>query len=241
MIMEILPAIDLREGRVVRLRQGDYSLQTTYSDDPASVARTISAAGAGWIHVVDLDGARSGRPANTDAIRAIREGVDVRLELGGGMRDEQTVRSAIDLGADRVIIGSAALADWAWFESLLDRDGLAGRVALALDAREGRLAVNGWTRWLAASPLDIAARTVGRPIAAIIYTDIARDGMLTGVNVEGAAELIAATDVPVIASGGVASMDHVVACREIGCWGAIVGRAWYEGAIDLAEACRMAR
>jgi len=123
----------------------------------------------------------------------------------------------------------------------LDRDGVSGHVALALDARGGRLAVSGWTRRVAASPLDIAARTAGRPIAAIIYTDIARDGMLTGVNVEGAAELIAATDVPVIASGGVASMDHVIACREIGCWGVIIGRAWYEGAIDLAEACRTAQ
>jgi len=237
--MKILPAIDLRDGKVVRLEQGDYGMQTTYSNDPASIAAVFAEAGAEWIHIVDLDAARSGRPTNMAAVAAIRSAVDIHLELGGGMRDTQTVTAALDAGVDRVIIGSAALHNFAWFEELVATDDLAGRVVLGLDAREGKLAADGWTTHVQASALEAARRVSGWPLGGIVYTDIARDGMLTGVNIAATAKLIASTDVPVIASGGVASLKDFLACREIGCWGAIVGKAWYEGRIDLAEACRL--
>jgi phosphoribosylformimino-5-aminoimidazole carboxamide ribotide isomerase len=237
--MKILPAIDLRGGKVVRLERGDYDLQTTYGDDPAATARVFADAGAEWIHIVDLDAAKSGRPTNTGAIAAIRDAVDIRLELGGGMRDEQTLRLALDAGVDRVIVGSAALRDLQWFEQLVAIDDLAGRVVLGLDAREGMLAADGWTTQTECTALEVAQRTGDWPLAGIVYTDIARDGMLTGVNIAATAELISVTDVPVIASGGVASLDHLLACKEIGCWGAIVGKAWYEGLIDLERACKL--
>jgi phosphoribosylformimino-5-aminoimidazole carboxamide ribotide isomerase len=237
--MKILPAIDLRDGKVVRLEKGDYDLQTTYGDDPAAVARVFADAGAEWIHIVDLDAAKSGRPTNTAAIASIRDAVDISLELGGGMRDDQTVRAALDAGVDRVIVGSAALRDLQWFEQLVGADDLSGRVVLGLDARDGMLAADGWTTQTECTALEIAQRVTDWPLAGIVYTDIARDGMLTGVNTEATAELIGVTNVPVIASGGVASMDHLLACKEIGCWGAIVGKAWYEGMIDLARACEL--
>jgi len=239
--MDILPSIDLREGKVVRLAQGDYARQTTYRDDPVAVAREFVAAGATWIHVVDLDAARSGRLTNAALVRAVAEAVEARLEFGGGIRDEAAVDAMLSAGVDRVVIGSAALKNWAWFEKLVSRGDLAGKVALGLDARGGRVAAEGWTEQLEATALELARRVDDWPLGAIVYTDIARDGMLTGPNVEATAEIVAATGVPVIASGGVSSLDDVSACRRIGCSGAVIGRAWYEGTIDLAEACRIAR
>ena len=235
--MKILPAIDLRDGQVVRLEKGNYDLQTTYGQDPAAIARVFADAGAEWIHIVDLDAARSGRPTNTAAIASIRDAVDISLELGGGMRDDQSVRTALDAGVNRVIVGSAALRDLQWFEQLVGSDDLAGRVVLGLDARDGMLAADGWTTQTECTALEIAQRVTDWPLAGIVYTDIARDGMLTGVNTTATAELINVTNVPVIASGGVASLDDLLACKEIGCWGAIVGKAWYEGMIDLGHAC----
>jgi phosphoribosylformimino-5-aminoimidazole carboxamide ribotide isomerase len=237
--MEILPAIDLRGGCVVRLERGDYARQTTYASDPAAVAATFAEAGARWIHVVDLDAARTGRRANAPTVRDVVRAADVKVQLGGGARDEAAVDAMLADGVARVVVGSAAMKDWPWFERLLGRDDLAGRVALGLDARDGRLAVQGWTEQTDAAAVEVAARVAGWPLGAIVYTDIARDGMLTGVNVEATAGVIAATDVPVIASGGVASLDDLRACRRVGCAGAIVGKAWYEGRIDLAEAFRL--
>ena len=238
--MEILPSIDLRAGKVVRLAQGDYERQTTYSQDPAAVAETFVAAGARWIHVVDLDGARAGRPMNAAAVRAILKAAGVNIELGGGLRDDATIDAVLAEGVSRVVVGSAALKNRQWFDRLLDRPDLGGKIALGLDARLGILAVDGWTEQVEATPLEVACRVSGRGLSAIVYTDIARDGMLGGVNVEATAELVAATEVPVIASGGVASLDDVIRCKEVGCAGVIIGRAWYEGKIDLAEACRIA-
>ena len=239
--MQILPAIDLRDGKVVRLQRGDYDRQTTYSDDPVAVAEAFVRAGAEWIHMVDLDAARSGRPTNTAAVRAVRRVVDARIELGGGARDEETIDDLLDAGADRVVVGSAALRDWAWFEKLLQTPRLSGRIALGLDARDGKLATDGWTRQIDATAPDLAARVKGSGLAAIVHTDIGRDGMLTGVNLDATAEVIAATDVPVIASGGVGSIDDVAACKRIVCGGVIVGRAYYEGKLELAEAVRRAK
>ena len=239
--MEILPSIDLREGQVVRLTRGDYARQTTYSADPVAVATAFEAAGAAWIHVVDLDAARSGIPSNTPCIAAIRKAVRVRIELGGGARSEAAVDQFLSSGADRVVVGSAALKDWPWFERLVRRADLAGKIAMGLDARKGRLAVHGWTDQTDVSAVEVAERVRGWPLGAIVYTDIDRDGMMEGVNTAATAAVVRATDVPVIASGGVAGLSDVRRCKEIGCGGLIVGRAYYEGRIDLAEAIRLAR
>jgi phosphoribosylformimino-5-aminoimidazole carboxamide ribotide isomerase len=239
--MLVLPAIDLRNGQVVRLSQGDYDRQTVYSSDPASVAKTFASAGAEWIHVVDLDAAREGHPCNTAAVESIRRSVKLRIELGGGARSGAAIDRMLAMGVDRVVVGSAAMKDWAWFERLLGRDDLAGKLALGLDARDGRLAVHGWTEQVDATAEEVARRVSGGPLGAIVYTDSARDGMLSGVNTEATARVVASTDVPVIASGGVGSLDDVRRCREIGCEGVIVGRAWYEGRVDLAGAIETAR
>lgn len=239
--MEILPAIDLRAGQVVRLAQGDYERQTTYSSDPAAVAAELAKQGAAWIHVVDLDAARSGRLTNTQAVHAVKTAAAVRIELGGGARDTVTVEQMLDGLAERVVVGSAAIKNWPWFQSLLGRPDLVGRLALGLDARDGRLRTQGWTEAAAVTAVELASRVSGSGLGAIVYTDISRDGMLEGVNVPSTAEVIAATDVPVIASGGVGSLEDITACLGIGCAGVIVGRAWYEGRLDIREAIELGR
>ena len=236
--MDILPAIDLRNGKVVRLQQGDYDRQTTYSDDPASVARSFVEAGARWIHVVDLDAAKTGVPTNTGAVLAVRDAADAHVQLGGGIRTEQSIEMLLGEGISRLVIGSAALENWAWFERLMGRSDLAGRIALGLDARGGRLAVHGWRDHVDASPLEIADRVKGWPLGAIVYTDIGRDGMLSGPNLDATEALVRASDIDVIASGGVAGLDDILDCMRIGCAGAIAGRSIYEGTIDLALAFR---
>ena len=196
--MDILPAIDLRDGAVVRLQRGDYDAQTTYSDDPVSIAREFVEAGARWIHIVDLDAAREGRPVNTESIRAIRAAVDVRIELGGGARSTEGIRAMLDELADRVVVGSAAVERWDWFEDLLGGgDVPPEKLALGLDARDGRLATHGWTEQSELTAVEFAGRVAGSALGAIVYTDIARDGMLSGVNLSATAQIVAATDVPV--------------------------------------------
>ena len=239
--MEILPAIDLRAGHVVRLSQGDYNRQTDYGDDPAAVARAFVRAGAGWIHMVDLDAALSGQRTNAPAIRSVVEAVGVNVELGGGIRDDAAAEAALALGVKRVVVGSAAIRDWPWFAKLVSRPDMAGKVALGLDAREGRLAAHGWTEQSELSVDELAGRCVDLPVAAIIYTDISRDGLLTGPDLVGTERLVQRTGLPIIASGGISGLDDILACKRIGCAGAIVGRAYYEGRVDLAEACRLAR
>ncbi len=238
--MDVLPAIDLRGGKVVRLLQGDYDRQTVYADDPAKVADDFIAAGAKWIHVVDLDAARSGQLSNTDALRAVCKvaaAQDVRVESGGGVRDIAAVRTLREAGVSRLVIGSAALKNWPWFESLLDDDEFPNELfALGLDARDGYVAAEGWTEQLGETAIAIAGRVTGSGLGAIVYTDIARDGMLSGVNIPATLELVSGTDVPIIASGGVRSLEDIRQCLAIGCCGVIVGKAYYEGRIDLAEA-----
>ncbi len=235
--MDVLPAIDIRDGKVVRLLRGDYARQTTYSLDPADVARQFAAGGASWIHVVDLDAARSGRATNGEAINAIRKAVDVRIEMGGGIRSEAVIEERLADGIDRVVIGSAAVKNQPWFEELLARrHELAPKIALGLDARDGKLSAQGWTEQLSGTAVDFAARVAGSGLGAIVYTDIARDGTLEGVNIPATKELVEATDVPVIASGGVKSVEDVVLCRQAGCSGVIIGKAYYEGRIDISRA-----
>jgi len=238
--MEILPAIDLRDGKCVRLLQGDYARQIDYADDPVAVARRFEQAGARWVHVVDLDGAREGRPANLDVVRRVLAGTGLKVQLGGGLRDTDTIEALLEMGVARCVVGTRALEDWEWFESLVRRPACSGRLALGLDAREGKLAVRGWTRQTDETPISLAARVADWPLAAIIYTDIARDGMLAGPNLAAMRALAEASAIPVIASGGVTSLEDVHRLKALPVWGAIVGRALYENKIDLAEAIRLA-
>ncbi len=238
--MDILPAIDIRGGQVVRLAKGDYDQQTTYGDDPCLVAQGFIDAGATWIHVVDLDAARSGELTNTDVIAGIcklARTQGVRVQNGGGVRDRDRIERLWNLGVSRVVIGSAALKDWDWFTGLLDDDDFPNEgIALGLDARNGYVAAEGWTEQLDILAVDLAARVSGSDLGAIVYTDIARDGMLTGVNVQATATLAQATDVPVIASGGVAGIKDVEDCLAASCDGVILGKALYEGKLTVAQA-----
>jgi phosphoribosylformimino-5-aminoimidazole carboxamide ribotide isomerase len=233
----VYPAIDLRGGRCVRLFQGDFERETVYGDDPVVVARRWQAAGARWLHVVDLDGAREGRPVQLEIVAAICRAVDIPVQVGGGLRDAAAVGAVLAAGAARVVVGTVAVQNPRLCKKLCraHRD----RVAIGLDAREGKLAVAGWTEGTEMTAVDAAARAAKQGAAAIIYTNIGRDGTEDGPDVEGTRTLAGATSVPVIASGGVGSLEHlraVAALAEAGVAGVIVGRALYSGAVRLAEA-----
>jgi len=234
--MYILPSIDLRNGKVVRLERGQFNSQTVYGDDPVAVARQFVNSGVEWIHMVDLDAAKTGQRTNAPAVRSVREAVSAKVQLGGGARSETIIRSMLDDGIDRVVVGSAALKDWKWFENLIADADLAGRIALGLDARAGKLAIHGWVEEIGTTVLDVARRVSGSSLGAIVFTDITRDGMMAGVNADMTERLVSGTDVPIIASGGVGSIEDVRLARSIGCSGVIIGRAYYEGKIDLEEA-----
>jgi phosphoribosylformimino-5-aminoimidazole carboxamide ribotide isomerase len=245
-MFEIIPAIDLRGGRCVRLRQGDYSQETVFGDDPAQMARRWAADGARRLHLVDLDGAKAGRPVNVDAIRSIVQSVDVPCQLGGGLRDEAAIRLMLDdAGVERVIVGTQALKQPDWFREMTRI--FPGRLVLGIDARNSMVATEGWLDVSQTSVFDLAAEYVSLPLAAIIYTNIANDGMMTGVDPATLNDLerLAGLGLPVIASGGVTSLADVENLVRIHrtqpkLTGAIVGRAIYEGAIDLPEALRIA-
>jgi phosphoribosylformimino-5-aminoimidazole carboxamide ribotide isomerase len=232
--MLILPAIDLRGGQCVRLRQGDYARETVFDADPAAVARRWVGHGAAYLHLVDLDGAREGQPVNGAGVRAIVAAASVPCQLGGGLRDERHIAEALDWGVARVILGTRALRDPAWGEAMCRR--FPGRIVLGLDARNGRVATDGWLTMSDRSAIDLARSCAGWPVAALVYTDISRDGMLEGPNVEATRELAAAVAVPVIASGGVTTLDDVARLARAGVAGCVIGRALYEGRLDLREA-----
>jgi phosphoribosylformimino-5-aminoimidazole carboxamide ribotide isomerase len=235
----ILPAIDLRGGQCVRLRQGDYAQETIFGDDPAAMARRWVDQGATYLHLVDLDGARQGQPVNGDSVRRILQAAGVPCQLGGGMRTEEHIREVLGWGVQRVVLGTRALQDAAWCEALCRR--FPGQVALGIDARQGRVAVEGWVHTSERSALDLARQCAAWPLATIIYTDITRDGMLSGPNFEATAELAAAVSVPVYASGGVTTLDDIAHLARRGLAGCIIGRALYEGRLDLAAAITIAR
>ena len=232
--MIILPAIDLIGGRCVRLRQGDYNQETVFDEDPVAVARRFEAAGAKWLHVVDLDGAREGEPKNLATIRAIVGAVRMSVEMGGGIRTTAAAQGLLDLGLARVILGTRAAREPEWLAEVATK--FPGRVALGLDARDGRVAVEGWREETARTASDLVASVAGLPLAAIIYTDIARDGMMSGPNIEATAVLVKASPFPVIASGGVTTVDDVRRLKKVGVAGAIIGRSLYEGKITLDAA-----
>lgn len=237
--MLILPAIDLRGGQCVRLRQGDYDRETVFGDDPATMARRWVEQGARYLHLVDLDGARQGHPVNGESVRRIVEAAGVPCQLGGGLRTEEHVAEALRWGVSRVILGTRALQDPDGCAALCQR--FPGQVALGIDARGGRVATRGWLHESEITALELARRCADWPLAALIYTDISRDGMLEGPNVEATAELARAVAVPVIASGGVTTLEDVGRLAQCGLAGCIIGRALYEGRIDLAAALDRAR
>ena len=236
-VMEIIPAIDLRGGRCVRLEQGDYDRETVFGEDPAAMAAHWQAEGATRIHLVDLDGARDGRPVNIGAVRAILGAVTVPCQLGGGIRDETTVDGWLNAGIDRVIVGTQALKDPAWFRALsLARP---EKIALGLDARDGRVATSGWLDVSEVTATELIQQFADLPLAAVIYTDIARDGMLMGPNGESTAALARSVEFPVIASGGVGSLEDLSRLVPLRLAGCIVGRALYERKFCLADAIRL--
>lgn len=235
--MNLYPAIDLKDGACVRLQQGDMRRATVFNRDPAAQARSFAAAGFSWLHLVDLDGAFAGRPANGEAVAAILDAVDLPVQLGGGIRDLKTIAAWLERGIRRVILGTLAVRDPALVKEACRL--FPGRIALGLDARDGRIAVEGWAESAEISALDLGRRFEDAGACAIIYTDIDRDGLLQGVNAEATAALAAALTTPVIASGGVAALDdlrRLMGFTASGIEGAIIGRALYDGRIDPAEA-----
>jgi phosphoribosylformimino-5-aminoimidazole carboxamide ribotide isomerase len=232
--MILYPAIDIRGGRCVRLIEGDFDRETTYDSDPSSAARRWVEAGAEWLHVVDLDGAVAGRPVNGEAVAQIRASVDVPLQLGGGLRKMTDLEDAFGAGIDRAILGTVALRDPELVIAAVSRWG--DRIAIALDARDGRLATDGWLGQTDSRAVELAQRLARSDVRHFVYTDIRRDGTLSGPNVPGLSELIEKVDADVIASGGIASLEDLKGVATAGAAGAIVGRALYDGRIDLAEA-----
>ena len=237
--MDLYPAIDIRHGRVVRLSQGEATRQTVYGDDPVAIAERFADEGATWLHVVDLDRA-FGDGENLAVVRRIvaRVGRRVRVQLGGGLRTVERVREGLEQGVTRVVIGTAAAIDPAVVPAAIAAVG-ADRVAVGIDARDGRVAIRGWTETSDVTPDSLAARIVGEGVRTIVFTDIARDGMLTGPDL-GGAQRLQATGAGVIASGGVAALADIRAAREAGLAGAIVGRALYEGRFGLPEGLQAA-
>ncbi len=236
--MIVIPSIDLRDGKVVRLKQGDYARQLNYDVDPIKTAESFAAAGAKWMHIVDLDGAKEGRPMQTSLIAKIISASGLNVQVGGGVRSEQDIQNLLNAGASRVVVGTKALEDWDWFENAAAK--FRGKLLLALDAKDGFVATHGWTATSKKLAVEVAHDVNGWPLAGILYTDIAKDGMMSGPNVEQTEKLAQASDVPVIASGGVGSLDHIRNLLGRGIWGVIVGRSLYEGTVDLREAIAVA-
>ena len=237
--MYIIPTIDLRDGKCVRLIQGRYDRQINYRDDPTEQAREFSAAGAQWLHIVDLDGAKLGRPVNTDTIAAILDLGLLNIEVGGGLRDETSIKQLLDLGVERVIIGTKAVEDFDWFSEMAIR--FNGKIVLGLDARGSKVATHGWIEDSSLQLMDFAAKAAKLPLAAIIYTDIAKDGMMSGPNFERTKALVEAVDVPVVASGGVNTIEDIRKLAEFNPEAAIIGRSLYEGTLNLADAIEAAK
>ncbi|MCZ0736018.1 1-(5-phosphoribosyl)-5-[(5-phosphoribosylamino)methylideneamino]imidazole-4-carboxamide isomerase [Phreatobacter sp. AB_2022a] len=235
--MRLFPAIDLKEGRCVRLKQGDMNQATVYSDDPAAQARAFEALGFDYLHVVDLDGAFAGKPVNAAAVEAIRRATRFPVQLGGGIRDMKTVEGWLGKGVTRVIIGTAAVRDPDFVRAAAKA--FPGQVAVGIDARDGWVAVEGWAETSTLAAEDLARRFEDAGVAAIVYTNIARDGMLSGIDWDGTIGLADAVAIPVIASGGLASMDDVrtlASPRAAKLAGAITGKALYDGRLDPREA-----
>ena len=240
--MLVIPAIDLKDGKCVRLRQGRMEDETVFGDDPVEVAQRWVDAGARRLHMVDLNGAFAGRPVNSNVIRAVAEAFpDLPIQVGGGIRDEDTVAAYLEAGVQYTIIGTKAVSTPHFINDLCLE--FPGHILVGLDARDGRVAIDGWSKLSHHSAIDMARRFEQDGVEAIVFTDIGRDGMMTGVNVESTVKLAKAITIPVIASGGITSIDDIralCAVSDEGIMGAITGRALYEGALDLSVAQKLA-
>jgi phosphoribosylformimino-5-aminoimidazole carboxamide ribotide isomerase len=240
--MLLIPAIDLKEGKCVRLRQGRMEDDTVFSDDPVAVAGRWVDAGARRLHLVDLDGAFAGKPKNADVIHAIVQAYpDVPVQIGGGIRDEDTIQAYLEAGVEYVIIGTKAVSEPHFVRDVAIE--FPGHIIVGLDAKDGKVAIDGWSKLSRHDVIDLAKKFEALGVSAIIYTDISRDGMMQGVNVEATANLARAIKIPVIASGGITNIDDIRALGEVaheGIMGAITGRAIYEGTLDFAEAEKLA-
>jgi len=235
----LYPAIDIRDGKAVRLLQGDYERETAYEDDPVVAARRWADAGASWLHVVDLDGARAGEPVNLDHVRRIVAAVGIPIQLGGGLRDSKKVEDAISAGAERVVLGTAAVNDPGLAGAIAAAHG--DRVVAAVDARGGKVAAEGWTEPSAVGPVELAAQLAARGIGRLIYTPVEVDGTMEGPDLVSMREVAAASGAELIYSGGVGSLEDLTALASLGIdnlGGVIVGRALYEGRFTLPEALR---
>jgi len=240
--MLIIPAIDLKEGKCVRLEQGLMDKATVYSEDPATTAKHWEGQGAELLHVVDLNGAFAGVPKNLDAIKAIRSAVTMPVEVGGGIRDMATIRKLVSIGIDRIILGTAAIQNPSFVQAACAV--FPGRIIVGIDARDGLVAIKGWAEVTKVHAIDLAKRMQEYGVIAVIYTDIKRDGMLTGPNIEATKALAEALRVPVIASGGVHTMkdiENLMAVRCNGVTGVITGKAIYSGSLNLREAIQYVR
>jgi phosphoribosylformimino-5-aminoimidazole carboxamide ribotide isomerase len=240
--MLIIPAIDLKDGRCVRLRQGRMEDETVFAEDPVEVAQRWVDAGARRLHMVDLNGAFEGKPVNARAIRSVAEAFpELPIQVGGGIRDEETVQSYLDAGVQYVIIGTKAVSAPHFINDLCLE--FPGHIIVGLDAKEGKVAIDGWSKLSHHSVIDMAQRFEQDGVEAIVFTDIGRDGMMSGVNIKATVELAQAIHIPVIASGGITNMDDIRALCEVseeGIMGAITGRAIYEGTLELAAAQQLA-
>jgi phosphoribosylformimino-5-aminoimidazole carboxamide ribotide isomerase len=241
MTLTLYPAIDLKDGACVRLQRGEMDRATVYGQDPGAQAAAWAAAGFAWVHVVDLNGAFAGKPVNGDAVRAILAAVQIPVQLGGGIRDLGQIEAWLEAGVTRVILGSAAAKNPALVREAAQK--FPGRIVVGIDAKAGMVATEGWAETSALRAVDLAMRLQDAGIAAIIYTDIARDGMKTGLNLDETSALANAVSVPVIASGGIGGLSDILAlkaaaARAPNLHGAIIGRALYDGSLDPQEALR---
>lgn len=232
--MQVIPAIDILEGRCVRLLQGNFAKKTIYSNNPEAVAYEWACKGAERIHVVDLDGALSGLPTNMDIVSRIVSAVDVPIQLGGGIRTVEAAIDAVQVGVDRVMVGTAAI-DKTLLLKISETIGIE-RVLVSLDARDGEVMVEGWTASGGMRVTDVVSNIEQQGVSRIMYTDVTRDGTLTEPNFEAIDELVSGTQLSVIAAGGIASVDHLIRLSELGVEGAVVGRALYTGDVELADA-----
>ncbi len=236
--MQILPAIDLQNGQVVRLYQGDYSQKTVYSSDPCAVARGFARAGAAQLHVVDLDGAKDGSPANLETVAALAAQSGLAVEVGGGIRTEERIQKYLALGAARVILGTVAVQDFAFTQRMAQKYG--GRIAVGVDAKDGKVATHGWLKVSLLDGPGFCGRLAEAGVKTVVYTDIARDGAEQGANLAVYRQLCRIPGLRVIASGGVSSLAEIRALADMGAWGAILGKALYTGRLGLAEALKAA-
>jgi phosphoribosylformimino-5-aminoimidazole carboxamide ribotide isomerase len=232
--MELWPAIDLRGGRCVRLLQGDYDRETVFGDDPVEMARRFAAGGARRLHIVDLDGAKAGTPVQAELVGRMVAAAGVPCQLGGGIRSVDTARAYVAAGVQRLVVGSVAIENPALLAELAQA--FPGRMVLGIDARDGKVAVRGWLETSPLGAIDVAKQHEHLPLAGIVYTDIAKDGMMSGPNIPALAEMVRAVRLPVIASGGVSNAEDIREAAAAGAAGCIVGRALYEGSLTLAAA-----